>query len=90
MNTVLLNDSTVEEYNIALYDIQSLAYGSHNVIVTLLTWPTGGPTQAWFDYAVVNEVQPAYYIDDRNTSISYTPAASWHQDPDGGAVDETL
>jgi len=34
--------------------------------------------------------QAVYYIDDRNTGISYTGANSWVQDPDGGAWDETL
>jgi len=70
--------------------------------VTLLSWVTGGNSSVWFDYAAVNDTQPSnpsssspstqpvYYIDDRNTSISYTPANSWVLDPDGGAFDETL
>ena len=34
--------------------------------------------------------QATYYIDDRNSSISYTGARNWTLDPDGGALDETL
>ena len=41
-----------------------------------------------FVYAA--STQAIYYIDDRNGSVSFTPANFWITDPDGGAVDETL
>ena len=65
----LLNNSTVELYNITLYDIQSLPFGDHEVTVAMLGWVTGGDSQLWFDYAAVNDSHPS-------PKLSATPSAS--------------
>ena len=47
--------SQKESYNVAIYDIQSLPFGDHNVTVRNLPWAVDGTNQLWFDYAIVND-----------------------------------
>ena len=46
----------VELYNITLYTFQSLALGSHEATVQLLSY-NGGNSSLWFDYAAVYQTQ---------------------------------
>jgi hypothetical protein len=43
----------------ALYDVQLLPYGNHDVTVLLLDWTAGGDTILYFDHAVVNDTTPS-------------------------------
>lgn len=45
------------EYNVSIYDIQSLSSGNHHITVQLLPGP--GNPQLWFDFAAVNDTQPS-------------------------------
>src|ERR1700691_529824 len=69
----LLNNSTIELYNVSIYDNQSLPFGNHKVTVLLLSWVTGGESSLWFDYAAVNDTKPSA---SPSSSASPTPSAS--------------
>ena len=51
--TQFSGDGEVELHNVTLFNIQSLALGSHEVTVQLLSY-AGGPSSLWFDYAAVH------------------------------------
>jgi len=81
--STLINNSTIEQYNITVYNNQSLAFGNHIVTVQLLTWVTGSNTTFWFDYAAVNDTQPS---PSPSASLSPSTSDSSHSHINTGAI----
>jgi len=59
-------------------------------LASYLLVPTVMFTLVLFLVVYAARTQAIYYMDDRNSSISYTGEHSWVQILDGGALDETL
>jgi len=55
VTTILESGNPVETYNVSLYNVQSLPYGSHVITVLLLDLTGGIGSSCWFDYAMVND-----------------------------------
>jgi hypothetical protein len=68
---------SVASYNVSLYNVQSLSYGNHYVIVDMQDWTGGGSPigSLIFDYAAVNGTDPAMATSSASTS-SATDATS--------------
>ena len=62
-------------YNISVYNVQSLSFENHIVTIVLLDY-SGSPSDLLFDYAVVNDTEPAVVMSSTSSSTTTTSTGS--------------